>query len=188
MTAHDEYGAPAGGPVPPGGPYPQGGPVPPGGPVPGAPDRPPIDATRLWAGGLATAVVAALIALVGVLIVRAVLKIALYAPKEAGAFGDGDTIVLCVAAAAAALAATGLVHLLLLATPRPLSYFSWIVGLQTAVAVVMPLLAGIPLAIALAQSVIHLVIGLAIGSLVGGAASSAIRVRRAPYSQRYPVE
>ena len=170
MTAHDEYGPP------------------PGGPVPGAPDRSPVDANRLWAGGLATAVVAALIALVGLLIVRAVLRIALLAPNEAGAFGDGDTAVLCVVAAAAALAATGLAHLLLLATPRPLSYFGWIVGLLTAIAVVLPLLAGGSLAIAVAQSVIHLVIGLAIGSLVAGAARSAVRVRRAPYDQRFAVE
>src|SRR4051812_27867392 len=143
MTAHGEYGGPPGGF--PGGPPPGG---PPGGPQPGGSDRVPIDATRLWAGGLATAVVAALIALVGVLIVRAVLRIALYAPKEAGALGDGDTVVLCLGAAAAALAATGLVHLLLLATPRPLSYFSWIVGLLTAVAGVLPPLAGGPPAIA----------------------------------------
>ena len=170
MTAHDEYGAPS------------------GRPVPGAPDRSPVDANRLWAGGLATAVVAALIALVGLLIVRAVLRIALLAPKEAGAFGDGDTAVLCLGAAAAALAATGLVHLLLLATPRPLSYFGWIVGLLTAVAVVLPLLSGGSLAIALAQSVIHLVIGLAIGSLVAGAARSAVRGRRAPDDQRFAVD
>jgi hypothetical protein len=190
MTAHGEYGGPPGGfpGGPPGG-VPGGPPgEPPVGPQPGGSDRVPVDATRLWAGGLATAVVAALIALVGVLIVRAVLRIALYAPKEAGALGDGDTVVLCLGAAAAALAATGLVHLLLLATPRPLSYFSWIVGLLTAVAVVLPLLAGVPLPIALAQSVIHLVIGLAIGSLVAGAARSAIRVGRAPYQQRYAVE
>jgi len=170
MTAHNEYGAPS------------------GGPVPGAPDRSPVDANRLWAGGLATAVVAALIALVGLLIVRAVLRIALLAPKEAGAFGDGDTAVLCLGAAAAALAATGLVHLLLLATPRPLSYFAWIVGLLTAVAVVLPLLSGRSPAIALAQSVIHLVIGLAIGSLVAGAARSAVRVRRTPDDERFAVE
>jgi hypothetical protein len=190
MTAHGEYGGPPGGfpGGPPGG-VPGGPPGgPPVGPQPGGSDRVPVDATRLWAGGLATAVVAALIALVGVLIVRAVLRIALYAPKEAGALGDGDTVVLCLGAAAAALAATGLVHLLLLATPRPLSYFSWIVGLLTAVAVVLPLLAGVPLPIALAQSVIHLVIGLAIGSLVAGAARSAIRVRRPPYDQRFAVE
>lgn len=42
--------------------------------------RRPIDTTRLWSGGLATAVVAALIGLVGVLIVRAVFRVALHAP------------------------------------------------------------------------------------------------------------
>ena len=170
MTAHNEYGARS------------------GGPLHSAPDPSPVDANRLWAGGIATAVVAALIALVGVLIVRAVLQIALLAPKEAAAFEDGDTVMLCVISAAAALAATGLVHLLLLATPRPLSYFAWIVGLLTAVAVVLPLLSGRSLAIALAESVVHLVIGLAIGSLVAGAALSAIRVRRTPYDERFAVE
>jgi hypothetical protein len=136
---------------------------------------PRINAGRLWAGGLATAVVAALIALVGVLIVRAVFRVALFAPKEAGAFGDSDTVLLCVWAAVAALAATGLVHLLLLSTPRPLAYFGWIVGLLTAVAVVLPFLGSGPLAVSLATAVIHLVIGLAIGSLVSGAAASATR-------------
>jgi hypothetical protein len=42
-------------------------------PLPAGPQRPRLEVGRLWAGGLATAVVAALIALVGVLIVRAVL-------------------------------------------------------------------------------------------------------------------
>jgi hypothetical protein len=141
----------------------------------GGSGAPRVNAARLWAAGLATAVVAALIALVGVLVVRAIFRIALYAPSEAGAFGDSDTVLLCVIAAAAALAATGLAHLLLLSTPRPLAYFGWIVGLLTAAAVVAPFLAGGPLAIALAQAVIHLVIGLAIGSLVSGAAASASR-------------
>jgi uncharacterized protein DUF6069 len=148
---------------------------PPGHPVERA-GRSPVNANRLWAGGLATAVVAALVALVGVLIVRAVLRIALYAPHEAGAFGDSDTALLCVIAAGAALAATGLAHLLIVATPSPLSYFSWIIGLATAAAVVLPFISAESLAIALAQAVIHLVIGLAIGSLVTGAASSAIRM------------
>jgi hypothetical protein len=140
----------------------------------GGSGRPRVNASRLWAGGLATAVVAALIALVGVLVVRAVFRVALFAPSEAGAFGDSDTVVLCVMAAAAALAATGLAHVLLLGAPRPLAYFGWIVGLLTAAAVVVPFLSG-SLAIALAQALIHLVIGLAIGSLVSGAAVSASR-------------
>ena len=86
-------------------------------PPPAGPQRPRLEVARLWAGGAATAVVAALIALVGVLIVRAVLRIAVYAPAEAGAFGDSSTVVLCLVCAAAALAATGLLHLLLVATP-----------------------------------------------------------------------
>jgi hypothetical protein len=146
-----------------------------GGTPPDGTEEPRINAARLWSAGLATAVVAALIALVGVLVVRAVLQVALYAPSEAGAFGDSDTVLLCVTAAAAALAATGLVHLLLLGTPRPLSYFRWIVGLVTAAVVVLPFLSGAPPAEALAQGVIHLVIGIAIGSLVSGAAASASR-------------
>jgi Family of unknown function (DUF6069) len=146
----------------------------------GVPPRPAggprqVNATRLWSAGLATAVVAALIAMVGVLIVRALLRIDLYAPVDAGAFGNGVTVVLCVGAAVAALVATGLAHLLLLSTPRPLAYFSWIVGLVTTAAVVLPFTYSAHLAVALAQAVIHLVIGIAIGSLVSGAASSALR-------------
>lgn len=159
----------------------------PEGPYAGVPDRRPIDANRLWAGGLATAVVAALIALVGVLVVRAVLRIAVYAPREAGAFGDGSTAALCLGAAGAALAATGLVHLLLLATPRPLSYFGWIVGLATVAAVALPIITETSLAVALAQAVIHLVIGLAIGSLVGGAAVRSIRPSVPRPSQPYDL-
>ncbi len=75
-----------------------------------------VDVSRLWVGGLATAAVAALIGLVGVLIVRVVLRIALYAPSTAGPLGDTDTAVLCGLAAVAALAATGLAHLLLIGT------------------------------------------------------------------------
>lgn len=141
---------------------------------------PPVDAARLWSGGLATAVVAALIALVGVLVARTFAQVALFAPREAGAFGDSSTILLCAVAAAAALAATGLAHLLLLGAPQPLSYFSWIVGLVTVAAVVLPFVSGDPVGIAFAKSVIHLVLGVAIGSLVSGAVASATRGRRPP--------
>ena len=158
-------------------------------PFTAVPDRRRVNAERLWAGGVATAVVAALIALVGVLIVRAILRIAVYAPSEAGAFGDSHTALLCAAAAVAALAATGLVHLLLVATPRPLSYFGWIVGLATAAATVLPVLTAGSLPVALAQAVIHLVIGLAIGSLVGGAAANATRTTTLrPGRERYDLE
>ena len=79
---------------------------------------------------------------------------------------------LCVSAALAALLATGLAQLLLIATPQPLAYFGWVVGLVTAAAVFLPLLAGLTAA-SVAEAVIHLVIGIAIGSLVSGSAASA---------------
>ncbi|MFB9742887.1 DUF6069 family protein [Pseudonocardia sulfidoxydans] len=141
--------------------------------------RPVVDATRLWAGGLATAVVAALIGLVGVLVVRVAFHVALYAPAGSAALGSSASVTtLCLVAAGAALAATGLAHLLLLSTPRPLAYLGWIVGLTTAVAVVLPFLGTTALAITGAAAVIHLVIGLAIGTLVAGSAASASRGRR----------
>jgi len=141
----------------------------------GGTSRPVVNAGRLWSGGLATAVVAALIGLVGLLVVRALFQIPYLAPLKSGVLGDARSVLLCVSAAIAALAATGLVHLLLLSTPRPLSYFSWIGGLVTAIAVVLPLLSADPWPVRLATAVIHLVIGIAIVSLVTGAARAATR-------------
>ncbi len=142
--------------------------------APGGAPAPRVDVARLWSGGIATAIVAALVGLVGVLVVRAVFKLVGYTAGGAS-FDDAGTVVLCVAAAVAALAGTGLVHLLLLATPRPLAYFGWIGGLLTAVAVLLPFVSGGPLAVEAAHAVIHLVIGLAIGSLVTGSAAAAAR-------------
>jgi 1,4-dihydroxy-2-naphthoate octaprenyltransferase len=38
----------------------------------------------------------------------------------------------------AALAATAVMHLLLIATPRPRLFFAWIIGLATVIAVAYP--------------------------------------------------
>ncbi len=135
-----------------------------------------VNAGRLWAGGVAAAVVAALVALVGLLVARAVFQLAVLAPKQAGAFGNANTTTLVVLAAVAALLATGLAHLLLVSTPSPLSYFGWIVGLLTTAAVVLPFTGSGSLPVRLAEAVIHLVIGVSIGGLVSNAAASASRL------------
>lgn len=140
---------------------------------------PQVNAARLWSSGIATAIVAALIGLVGVLIVRALIKIPYLGSLNSGALGDSNTIVLCASAAVAALAATGLAHLLVVSTPRPMAYFGWIVGLCTAVAVVLPFLGTAPIAVKVATAIIHLVIGIAIGTLVTGAAIAATGGRAA---------
>ena len=81
-----------------------------------------VNAGRLWAGGVATAFVAALAVLAGVLITRGVLGIPVLAPKAASDFGDSSTAVYAGLAAGVALLATALLHVLLLGTPRPLWY------------------------------------------------------------------
>ncbi|MBB4929502.1 hypothetical protein F4561_000322 [Lipingzhangella halophila] len=139
-----------------------------------------LNIARLWSGGLATAVVAGLVILVGALVVRGILGIPVLAPEEAGYFGDAGTGVYAVLAALAALAATGLLHLLLISAPRPRTFFGWIVGLGTTVAVVSPFaqVASVPSQIATA--LINLVAGIAIATLLNSVAAGALarRARR----------
>jgi len=139
--------------------------------------RPKVDARQLWAGGLATAIVAALIALVGVLGCRWLFNVPILAPRRDGAYGDVATTGLVLAAAAAALLATAVCHLLLLTTPRPLMFFNWIVALATLVVVVYPFSTSAPTSQKLATAVVDLVIGIAIGSLINGVAARAVRRR-----------
>ncbi len=142
------------------------------------PDRPRIDAARLWSGGFATALVAALVVVVGVFVARAFLNVPILAPRAAGNFGDSTTFAYAMIAAAAALVATGLLHALLLATPRPVEFFSWIVALATVAAAVAPFLRGAALESQLVSAAINLVVGVAILSLLNGVGRSAVRMPR----------
>jgi len=147
-----------------------------------------MDPGALWAAGAATAVVAALIALVGILVCRWLFGIPILAPRRDGAWGDASTGAYVLAAAAVALAATAIMHLLLIATPRPQTFFAWIIGLATVVAVVFPFSTPAALSSKAATSVVDLVLGFAIGSLISGASARA--ARRPPvsggYEARYP--
>lgn len=133
------------------------------------------DAGRLWAGGFATAVVAALIAFVGVLICRWTLGIPILAPQSDGVWGNASTGYLALAAALVALAATGLLYLLMLATPQPGAFMKWILGLITLAAVVYPFSTGAPWEQKIATAVVLLVIGVAIASLLNEVASRAVK-------------
>jgi hypothetical protein len=137
--------------------------------------RPAVDPGRLWAGGAATALVAALIAIVGVLIARGVFDIAVLAPASAGALGGAATAWYAALAGAAGLAATALVQLLIAFAPRPMRFFSWVMVLATAVAVLVPLVLDLSTGAKLALGLLNLILGLAIGSLVAGTAAAAIR-------------
>lgn len=141
----------------------------------GAPDRRAgVDARTLWSGGAATALVVALVALVGVVVFRGVFGIPILAPEGDGVWGDASTVWLMAVAALSALLAVALVHLLLLSTPRALSFFGWIVGLATVVAGVAPFVTDADLASKLASTLINVVVGFAILGLVSGIARSAV--------------
>jgi hypothetical protein len=132
------------------------------------------DAQKLWAGGAVSAVITGLVALVGVLVSRWLFNLPVLAPRQDGAYGDVRTTALILVAVAAALLATGLVHLLMLGTLRPLMFFGWIVALVTAIAVMFPFSTTAALDAKLATALVNLVIGIAIGTLVGGVATRSI--------------
>jgi hypothetical protein len=143
-------------------------------PAPEGPSRR-MDVGQLWSGGAATAVVAALIALVGILVCRWLFNIPILAPKREGAWGDASTAGYCLSAAAVAIVATAIMHLLLLATPRPTVFFGWILGLATVVAVVFPFSTTAPLSQKFATAVVNLVLGIAIMSLISSVAARSVR-------------
>lgn len=142
--------------------------------VPGDPSHVAVDAGRLWTGGLATAFVAALTAWVGVLLAQGVLDVSL--TKTAVVLRISDSLGLNYAATAflAAVAATGLAHLLSVTTPRPRSFFSWIVGLVTAAAMILPFMREGETPSKVAVSIINLVVGLCIGSLLTAVLSRTV--------------
>jgi len=126
---------------------------------------------------VATALVAALTAVAGILVCRWLFDIPILAPRRDGAWGNASTAGYTLAAAAAALVATAIMHLLLLASPRPRLFFGWIIGLATVIAVVYPFGTTAPMSQKVATAVINLVLGIAIGTLVNGTAVRAIRRR-----------
>jgi Family of unknown function (DUF6069) len=142
-----------------------------------------VDPRKLWSGGAASAAVAGLVALAGVLVTRWLFSLPLLAPGQDGTYGDVSTTVLVLLAAAAALAATGLVHLLVVNTPRPFLFFGWIVALVTTLVVVYPFGTTAPLDAKIATAAVDLAIGAMIGTLVGGAAARSI-VHAATASRR----
>lgn len=134
-----------------------------------------LDPARLWAGGAATAVVAALAAVVGIMIARGLAGVAILAPKGSGLWGNANTATYAVVSALVALAATALLHLLSVATPKPTTFFGWIMVLVTLIGVVVPLGLHVALETKIATALLNLLIGLVITLLLISTAGSALR-------------
>lgn len=130
---------------------------------------------RLWTGGAATALVAGLLAVVGILVARGLLDIAVLAPKGEGAWGNANTLTYALVSAVCAFAATGLVQLLLTTTPRAVRFFTWIMVLLTAIAVVLPLSLDVATESRVFTAVLNAAIGFSITALLSGVVGSARR-------------
>ena len=133
-----------------------------------------VRAGRLWAGGVATACVAGLVAAVGVLLFGSVLDVELVRPPllltPSGSFAFNYALTAFVAA----LLATGVAHLLVVTTPRPRLFFGWIVGLATVAAMVVPFAADASTAAKVGTAAINLAVGIAIASLLTGVLSRTV--------------
>jgi hypothetical protein len=146
----------------------------PGGAPPGPVARR-VNVARLWVGGLATALVAALASLVCVLLVRGVLHVPVFAPRGEGTWGNLTTSGLALAAAGAALAATLLMHLLLLAAPQPGTFFAWIITLATIAVILLAFTTSLRLSSQIGSAAVYAVVGLTVGWLVSAVGRSAAR-------------
>jgi hypothetical protein len=145
------------------------------GAYPASPQPATVAAGRLWAGGLATALVSALTAALGVLIASGLLDIDVSAPY---AFTENEAMDYAIASAIAALLATAIIHLLIVAAPRPFAYFRWIMGLTIVAVTLQPFATSAVLSTKVATAAINFVVGIAIASLTSGTAGRLVRRAR----------
>ena len=138
-----------------------------------------VDAGRLWTGGVMAAVVAAGVAVVGLLIARGIADVPVLVQKD-GQLVNAETWWYAVAAFAGAVVATGLLNVLLLWSPKPYLFFGWIIGLATAAAALLPFTFDAELSPKVATSAINLAIGVCIGSILAGVGRSAAEIRDEP--------
>lgn len=134
---------------------------------------PKVAAGKLWAGGIGTAVVVALVVVVGIMLVRGILKIAVLSAQGEGAYGTASTTTYAFSGAVIAIIATALLHVLLLVMPRPLQFFYWICALITAAAVLLPFTISANLEAQIATAAINLVAGICLMSVLGSIGASA---------------
>jgi Family of unknown function (DUF6069) len=137
-----------------------------------------IDAQKLWIGGLMAGIVAAGVAIVGLLIVRGVFDIKVFVTGDSGEIVNASTWWYAVVSFFFALFATGLLHLLLISAPSPWRFFGWIVGLAVAIAVIIPFTSDAELAAQVGTAAINLAVGIAVFSIVSGVGHSAAQARR----------
>jgi hypothetical protein len=133
------------------------------------------DAGRLWAGGMATALVAAGVALIGVLVLHKLLHAPILSPGGLDQAADYAMVAFPIAAALATLLATGLLHLLMQTTPQASQFFGWIASLVMALVILQVFLHDTELLTKLETAAFYLLTGIAIITSLLGVSRSAVR-------------
>lgn len=135
---------------------------------------PGFNQVQYWIGAGLTAVIAALTGLIGLVVAQGILGVPVLlesgstlSPVNVTAYG--------LAAAGLALAAGGLYGAMLRVAPRPTTYFSWLTGLVTVLAALLPFTTGASLHSQIALGLINLAVGLVIAVSVPLAATNASR-------------
>ncbi|MBD8080437.1 hypothetical protein [Cellulosimicrobium arenosum] len=142
-------------------------------PVNPADPRLAVEVGRFWAGAAATALVAALVGLIGVIVFEGIFSVSLVPPPDIFGTGSHQTA-FAIDGAILALLAAGLLHLLILSTPRPRSFFGWIMALVVVVIAVLPFAWTDDLLSASLSGLVNLLIGIATWSLLAGVAGRTI--------------
>ena len=140
-----------------------------------------VSTRRLWAGGGAAGV-----GVVGVLFVRGVLNIPILSAK--GGLVNQAMAVVPLSAGLAALAATALLHLLLVTTPRPVAFFGAICAIVIAIVVLQVFLAGGTMEDQVAAAMLYVVIGITVISLLAGFGTPRpLRAHRVRHARTSPA-
>lgn len=133
-----------------------------------------------WGGAVATAIVASLVGVVGVLVFSDIVGIPILPPADVLGTGSDQIRYVPVAVGGTVIAAIGL-YVLLVATPRPTDFFAWIMGLVTVVVALLPFTVNdATLASQLATGATNLLVSLAIWTLLASVASMSVRYVTVP--------
>lgn len=148
------------------------------------------DAGRLWAGGAVSALVAAGVALIAVLVMQRLFDVTVRTPTG-GHPGDALTA-LPIGAALVTLLATGLLHLLMATTPSAPHFFGWITGLALALVLLVVILNDTKPITRIETGAFYLLIGVAIISSLLAVSRTAVRYHRRQdyrdYRDDYPQQ
>ncbi|REE95376.1 DUF6069 family protein [Thermomonospora umbrina] len=136
---------------------------------------PEIRVGRLWAGGLVTALCAALVTVIGGVLARGVLDVPVPAPVSPHTSGLTVGVAYALCAAALTVQAVAMLHVLMAVSPRPVNAMVWVCGPITAMAAIVPLIVRADAEARVATAIINLATGVVVTGLLAATATLSAR-------------